>query len=163
MEISYRQPRRRLILVLGLAYLALFLTLAIVFFDRASELVNGAGSVKGIGLVVGAIALAPLIAIFAFATRRVEIRQDATTLTVRTGREETHIRRRDIARLTVNEPRVGTIRLLAADGGLLGELSPRPKEFPQVVGLIQEDGSFTEIERRTAFRGRVNVVTYARR
>ncbi|WP_407357879.1 hypothetical protein LTA6_002332 [Microbacterium sp. LTA6] len=163
-ELSFRQPRRTLILVLGLAYLVVVLTLMIINFDALAEIVNdmAAGGAKGTGMLVGAVVFIPLIALAAVSMQRVHLRRDADTLTVRIGSAEKHLRNGDIARYTVNTPRVGTIRLLAPDGSMLQEFNPRMQDYRRVLELVDHGGRYAEVERRTAFRGRVNVVTYER-
>jgi hypothetical protein len=122
----------------------------------------GAGA-KGTGMIVGAVVFLPLIVLGALAMQKVRLLQDAETLIVRIGRGEKHLRRRDIVRYTVNEPRVGSIRLQAADGGVLQDLHPRMQEHRAVLAFIDGDDRYVEAERRTAIRGRVSVVTYALR
>lgn len=163
-EITYRQPRRRLMIVLVVAYLVVLITLGVVFSDQASTFVNGLaqGGASGTGLIVGVICLAPLFVILALATERVTVRQDAATLSIDVGRSETTIARRDIHRIRVNEPRVASIRLFAQNGAQLVELAPRMQEYPRMIDMLTDDGSFVEVERRPAFAGRVTVVTYER-
>jgi len=165
-ELTFRQPRRTLILVFGLVYLVVVLTAMIVNFDALAEIVNGTAAgagAKATGMIVGALVFVPLIALGALATQKVRLRQDAETLNVRIGRSEKHLRRRDIVGYTVNEPRVGSIRLRAEDGGVLQDLHPRMQDHAAVLAFIDGDDRYAEAGRTTAFRGRVNVVTYALR
>ncbi|MFT4259190.1 hypothetical protein [Microbacterium sp.] len=163
-EIVFRQPRRWFILIVGGLYLVTILTLMIVNFDALADIVDdmAAGGAKSTGMIVGAVVFVPIIAIAALATQRIRLRRDADTLTIRVGQRETHVRRADIARFTVNEPRVGVIRLLAADGALIAQLEPRMQEHRAVRDFIDDDAPYVEVERRSAFRGRVSVIIYER-
>lgn len=164
-ELVFRQPRRRLVLVVGLLYLAVLLIVAFVFFDQAAALVNdlASGGIQATGFVVAAVCLSPLLVLLVLATQKTTVRQDASTLTIRAGRAETVVPRRDIRRVQASEPPAVPIRRLAANGDRIAELNPRMQDYARVLALLTEDGAYTAVERHEAFRGRVTVVSYERR
>ncbi|GAB3601334.1 hypothetical protein [Microbacterium tumbae] len=164
-ELAIRQPRRRLMLVLGLAYLVAILVPALINFDLLAGIVNelAAGGAKSTGMIVGVIVFIPLIVLLLLARERVLLRRDAATLTVRIRRDERIIRDGEIAGYTVNEPTsTGSLRLLGDDGRVLLELHPRIQDFRQAQELAIPAAAFVEVDRRSVFRGRAQAVTYRR-
>ena len=160
-EVTFRQPARRLSLVVGIAYVVVFLVLALTFFDQMSEVVNSmaAGGYQATGFLVGAVCVLPLIALIVLARQKVTLRQDYSTLRITIGRREQPIPRRDIHRIVFHEPALGPVRLYDATGSVLATLNPPPQKYPAVVGLLTEHGGYSEAGREPVFRGRMTAVT----
>ena len=165
MELTYREPRRALIRIVAFSYLAVFLVVAFLFFDPLADMVNtlAEGGFRAAGLIFAVVVITPVILLIVIAYRRVDLRQDATTLTIRTGRTEVYVPRAEIASMTVNDAALGVIVLSAGDGSELARLRPRLEDTPAVVALLTEGDHFMVTDRRPVLRGRVEARTYRRR
>ncbi|MGD2204270.1 hypothetical protein [Microbacterium maritypicum] len=161
-QIEFRQPARRLSLIVGVAYIVVVLLLAFAYSDQLSEFVNGlaGGGYMATGFLVAVVVFIPLIAVTAILREKVALRQDVSNLTIQIGRREEVIPRRSVQRIVAHDPALGPVRLHSATGSVLLTLNPPRREYARVVEFLTSDYGYSEASRHAVAGGRMTAITY---
>lgn len=125
----------------------------VVGIDRAADFVNGFGSAKVLGLLVGFAALTPVVFIMAMATRTIEAEFGADALTVKAGKREPERMSYDaIGSVDFGKSAISTFTIRDAGGRTLRTFRPL-NDAPGQKALLKAFGRIPGLRKTETSRG----------